>query len=131
MARVVVVGVASLYMSAGIGEFPVEYTPGSAPDWMRAGVTGSAAHIAKVLSRLGEDVRLCTLIGTDPAGLAIRADLRSNGLSGDGVIDGGATSLGIVLVAADGNRMGFPYLAAVNAVGYPIETFHRLAEGAD
>jgi sugar/nucleoside kinase (ribokinase family) len=131
MARIVVVGVASLYMSAGVGEFPVEYAPGSTPDWMRAGVTGSAAHIAKVLSALGEGVRLCTLAGTDPAGLAIRADLRSNGLSGDGVVDGGETSLGVVLVAADGNRMGFPYLAAVNAVGYPVETFHRLAEGAD
>lgn len=132
MARIVVAGVASLYLSAGVGEdFPLEYEPSGMPAWMRAGVAGSAAHIAKVLSALGDEVRLCTLIGTDPAGLAIRADLSANGLLGPGVVDAGGTSLGVVLVAPDGSRMGFPYLAAVNAVGYPAETFHRLAEGAD
>jgi sugar/nucleoside kinase (ribokinase family) len=131
VARIVVVGVASLYLSAGVGDFPLEYQPDSAPAWMRAGVTGSAAHIAKVLSALGDEVLLCTLAGTDPAGLAIRADLEASGLLGPGVVDAGATSLGVVLVAPDGSRMGYPYLAAVNAVGYPAETFHRLAEGAD
>jgi sugar/nucleoside kinase (ribokinase family) len=131
MARIVVAGVASLYMAAGVGEFPLEYAPVSEPDWMRAGVTGSGAHIAKVLSALGDDVRLCTLAGTDPAGLAVRADLRASGLPGEGVIDAGATWLGAVLVAPDGSRMGFPYTAAVNAVGYPAETFYRLAAGAD
>lgn len=132
MARIVVVGVASLYLAAGVaGEFPLDYSPVSEPDWMRAGVTGSGAHIAKVLNALGNDVRLCTLAGTDPAGLAVREDLRANGLSGAGVIDAGATWLGVVLVAPDGRRMGLPYMAAVNAVGYPAETFHRLAAGVD
>jgi sugar/nucleoside kinase (ribokinase family) len=131
MAKIVVVGVASLYISAGVSDFPLEYEPNSMPAWMRAGVAGSAAHIAKVLSALGDEVRLCALAGTDPAGLAIRADLNASGLLGPGVVDAGATSLGVVLVAPDGSRLGFPYLAAVNAVGYPVETFHRLAEGAD
>lgn len=131
MPRIVVVGVASLYLAAGVNDFPLEYEPSSAPAWMRAGVTGSAAHIAKVLTALGDEVRLCTLAGTDPAGLAIRADLQASGLLGPGVVDAGATSLGVVLVAPDGSRMGYPYLAAVNAVGYPAQTFHRLAEGAD
>ena len=131
MARIVVVGVASLYIAAGVSEFPVEHAPDQAPDWMRAGVVGAGAHIAKVLSALGDDVRLCTLAGTDPAGLAIRADLRASGLLGPGVVDAGATSLGVVLVAPDGSRLGLPYLAAVNAVGYPAETFYRFAEGAD
>ena len=102
MARIVVVGVASLYMTAGVGEFPLEYTPVSDPDWVRAGVTGSGAHIAKVLSTLGDDVRLCTLAGTDPAGLAIRSDLRASGLSGEGVIDAGAwmNDMGMFTVVA-------------------------------
>lgn len=132
MAKIVVVGVASLYIAAGVaGEFPLEYAPVAEPDWMRTGVTGSGAHIAKVLNALGDDVRLCTLAGTDPAGLAIRADLQANGLSGEGVIDAGATWLGVVLVAPDGRRMGMPYMAAINAVGYPAETFHRLATDVD
>jgi sugar/nucleoside kinase (ribokinase family) len=131
MPRVVVVGVASLYVAAGVGEFPLEYAPGAVPDWMRVGSTGTAAHVAKVLKALGDEVRLCTLAGTDPAGLAVRADLHASGLSGEGVVDAGATSLGVVLVAPDGSRMGFPYTAVVNAVGYPVETFRRLAAGAD
>jgi sugar/nucleoside kinase (ribokinase family) len=131
MARIVVVGVASLYLAAGVGEFPLAQAPGAVPDWMRAGVAGSATHVAKVLSALGDEVRLCTLAGTDPAGLAVRADLRESGLSGEGVVDAGATSLGVALVAPDGSRLGLPYTAMVNAVGYPAETFRRVAAGAD
>jgi acarbose 7IV-phosphotransferase len=131
MATIVVVGVASLYLSAGVDDDWPESESASAPAWMRAGVTGAAAHIAKVLSALGDSVRLCTLAGTDPAGLAVWADLKASGLLGPGVVDAGATSLGVVLVAPDGSRTGLPYLAAVNAVGYPAETFHRLADGAD
>jgi acarbose 7IV-phosphotransferase len=132
MASIVVVGVASLYMAAGVAaEFPLEYAPVAEPDWMRAGVTGSGAHIAKVLNALGDDVRLCTLAGSDPAGLTIRADLRANGLSDEGIVDAGATWLGAVLVAPDGRRMSLPYMAAMNAVAFPAETFHRMAVGAD
>jgi acarbose 7IV-phosphotransferase len=129
--RIVVVGVASLYLAAGVGEFPLEHALSAVPDWMRVGVAGSATHVAKVLAALGDEVRLCTLAGTDPAGLAVRADLRASGLSGEGVVDSGATSLGVALVAPDGSRLGLPYTAMVNAVGYPAETFRRLAAGAD
>jgi acarbose 7IV-phosphotransferase len=129
-SRIVVVGVASLYMSVGVPAFPVEHVPKAMPDWLRSGVTGSAAHIAKVLTTLGNEVRLCTLAGLDPAGLAIRADLQAAGLAGDGVVDLGVTSLGVVLVSPDGTRMGYPYLAAVNAVGYPPGIFRHLAGGA-
>jgi len=132
VAQIVVVGVASLYMAAGVtGEFPLEYAPVAEPDWMQAGVTGSGAHIAKVLNALGDEVRLCTLAGTDPAGLTIRSDLRANGLSDEGIVDAGATWIGAVLVAPDGRRMSLPYMAAMSAVAYPAETFHRLAAGAD
>jgi sugar/nucleoside kinase (ribokinase family) len=131
MAKIVVVGVASLYMAVGVGEFPLEHAPRAVPDWMRAGVAGSATQVAKVLAALGDEVRLCTLAGTDPAGLTVRADLRASGLSGEGVVDSGATSLGVALVAPDGSRLGLPYTAMVNAVGYPAETFRRLAAGTD
>lgn len=130
-SKIVVAGVTSLYLSVGIDEFPLGYDPVATPAWLRAGVTGSAGHIAQILARLGDEVRLCTLAGTDPAGLAVRADLHASGLSGPGVVDAGATSLGVVLVSSDGRRMGLPYLAAVNTVGYPPEMFSRLGTGAD
>jgi acarbose 7IV-phosphotransferase len=129
--KIVVAGVTSLYMSVGVEEFPLSYVPSRTPVWMRADVTGSAGHIAKVLRALGDEVRLCTLAGSDPAGLAIRTDLHRRGLLGRGVIDADAGSLGVVLVGPDGQRMGFPYLAAVSAVEYPVEVFRREADGAD
>jgi sugar/nucleoside kinase (ribokinase family) len=129
--KIVVAGVTSLYMSVGVERFPLHYVPSQKPVWMRAGVTGAAGHIAKILHALGDEVRLCTLAGIDPVGQALRADLAGGGLLGDGVVDGGACSLGIVLVAADGRRMGLPYLAAVSAIEYPVEVFRREADGAD
>lgn len=130
-SKIVVVGVASLYMSVGVDEFPLDFTPSRAPAWMRSGVTGSAGHIAGILQRLGDDVRLCTLAGSDPAGMTIRTELAGAGLLGQGVVDAGVSSLGVVLVAPDGQRMGFPYLAAVSAVEYPVDVFRRQADGAD
>jgi sugar/nucleoside kinase (ribokinase family) len=130
-SKIVVAGVTSLYMAAGVQEYPLAYEPTRTPLWMRSGVTGAAGHIAKVLRTLGNDVRLCTLAGNDAAGLTIRSELQGHRLLGQGVIDRGATSLGIVLVSPDGRRMGFPYLAAVSAVEYPVDVFRREAEGAD
>src|SRR5581483_2099871 len=130
-SKIVVAGVTSLYMAVGVEKFPLSYEPTRTPLWMRSGVTGSAGHIATVLRTLGNDVRLCTLAGNDAAGIAIRNELQGRQLLGRGVVDGGATSLGVVLVAPDGRRMGFPYLAAVIAVAYPVNVFLREAEGAD
>ena len=130
-SKIVVAGVTSLYMAVGVEEFPLGYEPTRKPLWMRSGVTGSAGHIAEVLRTLGNDVRLCTLAGNDAAGLAIRNELQGRRLLSRGVVGDGATSLGVVLVAPDGRRMGFPYLAAVSAVEYPVEVFRSEAAGAD
>jgi sugar/nucleoside kinase (ribokinase family) len=129
-SKIVVVGVASVYMSVGVEELPVRYAAKARPRWMRHGVTGVGDHVAQILHTLGNDVRLCTIAGRDEAGLAIRAHLSDCGLLGEGVIDG-ASSLGVVLVAPDGSRMGYPYLAAVNAIEYPADVFCRQADGAD
>jgi sugar/nucleoside kinase (ribokinase family) len=131
MPRIVVAGVASLYFAAGIGEFPLENSGESRPDWITAGVAGSASHAAKILAALGDQVTLCTLAGSDLAGRAVKADIQAHGLPADGVVDAGATSLGVTLVASDGSRLGLPYTAAVNAVGYPVPMFRRLAAGSD
>lgn len=130
-AKIVVAGVASLSMAVPVERFPVPYRPTCRPAWLRAGVAGVAAHVATILRTLGDDVRLCTVAGSDPAGDLIRADLRARGLLGPGVINGPESSLSVALVAPDGSRRGHPHLAAVNAVRYPAEVFRQQAEGAD
>lgn len=130
-AQIVVAGVSSFYMTLPVGGFPLAFQSQAEPAWLGHGVAGAGAHIAKVLDRLGDDVRLCTMVGCDAAGDAIRAGLREAGLLGPGVVNTPESSVGVVLAAADGRRMGHPYLSAVNAVRYPVEVFERLVDGAD
>jgi sugar/nucleoside kinase (ribokinase family) len=129
--KIVVAGATSLYLSVGVAEFPVSYVPSAASRWLAAGVSGAACHIARVLHALGDQARLCTVVGSDPAGAGIRTELGREGLLGPGVIDGAGSSLGVVLVARDGRRMGFPHLVPVDQVRYPFEVLREEAGGAD
>lgn len=129
--RIVVAGAVSLYMSVGIQEFPVRYTPTSSPRWLACGVSGAAGHIARILKTLGDDVRLCTVVGRDLAGAGIVAEFDREGLLGPGFVEGSESSSGVALVTPDGRRMGFPHLAPVNQVTYPWDLFDAEADEAD
>ncbi|MER7211509.1 carbohydrate kinase family protein [Streptosporangium sp. NPDC000239] len=129
--RIVVAGVVSLYVSVGLEEFPVRYSSSSSPRWIATGVSGAAGHIARVLSTLGDDVRLCTVFGRDLPGLGIAAELGRYGLLGPGVVEGPESSVGVALVDPDGHRMGLPHLTPVNTVPYPVNLLEANAHGAD
>ena len=131
MSRIVVAGVASLAVHLAVDEFPIRYAPVVAPPWVETGPGGAGAQIGSILHALGHDVRLCTVVGGDPAGDVIRAQLRTAGLDGPGVVDGPESSQAIVLVAANGQRMVYPHLTAVNTVRYPEERFAEALAGAD
>lgn len=131
MSRVVVVGVSSLYITLPVEQFPVPYEPTRQPPWMHVGVGGVGAHVARILGSLGDEVSLCTVVGDDAAGAAIRRELRRHGLDGPGVVTGPGSSLGVVLVDAAGRRAGRPYLGAVDAVTYPSDAFADAAARAD
>jgi sugar/nucleoside kinase (ribokinase family) len=130
-ATIVVAGVVSLYMSVSVREFPVRYESSARPLWAGSGMAGVAGHVARVQRALGNEVRLCTLVGRDTAGEAIRAELRRDGLDGPGVVASPSSSLGLVLVGPDGRRMGLPHLAPVNHAAYPYEVLREQARGAD
>ncbi|MFY1671315.1 carbohydrate kinase family protein [Plantactinospora sp. WMMB334] len=130
-SRIVVAGVASLAVHLAVDGFPVGYAPVSAPAWIDAGLGGAGAQIAAVLRHLGDDVDLCSIVGSDVPGELVRTHLRAAGLDGSGVIEGPGSSQTVVLVAPDGARMVYPYLSVVNAVGYPEDRFVRALAGAD
>jgi sugar/nucleoside kinase (ribokinase family) len=130
-SRIVVAGVASLYLTMPVEQFPIPYAPSRQPPWMHAGVGGVGLHVARVLSALGNEVDLCSVVGDDPAGAAIRGELARHGLDGPGIVTGPGSSLGLVLVDRDGRRAGHPYLSAIDAVDYPPERFEQLAQDAD
>jgi sugar/nucleoside kinase (ribokinase family) len=130
-ARIVVAGVVSLYISINVRSFPVRYEPSARPLWARSGTAGVASHVARVHRALDNDVRLCTLVGRDTAGEAIRAELARDGLDGPGVIESPSSSLGVVLVDPSGRRMGMPHLSELDRIEYPFEVLREQAEGAD
>ncbi len=130
-SKIVVAGVTSLYMAMPVEEFPIPYASVRFPEWLHAEVSGAGCHIAHILRKLGDDVRLCTFIGNDIPGEAIRASLRTRGLLGPGVVMAEESSLGVVLVGPEGRRSGHPYVAGVNAVEYPVEEFRRAMGEAD
>lgn len=129
--KIVVAGVASLYMAMGVEEFPLCYRSACSPTWLGTGVSGAGHRIAQILQTLGNEVRLCTVVGRDLPGILIRAELLAAGLLGPGAVDVRASSLGVTLVAPDGRHMGYPYLAALNSVEYPEEVFLQIAHGAE
>jgi sugar/nucleoside kinase (ribokinase family) len=118
-------------MTVPVPGFPLPYRPTYHPDRLDVGVGGVGAHVAHVLRALGDDVTLCGVVGDDPAGAAIRCELDRRGLGGETIVTGPGSSLLMVLVAPDGRRVVWPYLAAVNAVTYPAELFTRAARDAD
>jgi sugar/nucleoside kinase (ribokinase family) len=131
MPKVVVAGVASLYVPVGVPDFPLGYHPMVRARWMRAGVSGAGLHVARVLKALGDDTRFCTAVGRDAAGAAIRRELARLGLAGPGAVDAEESTLGVVLVAPDGRRMGLPYLTPTERTDYPFDVLAAEAQGAD
>jgi sugar/nucleoside kinase (ribokinase family) len=111
--------------------FPLQYEPVARPQWLESGPGGAGAQIAGILRRLGDEVNLCTMVGSDPAGAVVRAQLRAAGLDGPSVVEGPASSQTVVLVAPDGQRMVYPHLAVVNAFQYPESLFVDAIAGAD
>ncbi|RKS79706.1 sugar/nucleoside kinase (ribokinase family) [Actinomadura pelletieri DSM 43383] len=129
--RTVVAGAASCYTTLRVDEFPLSYEPTAPPTWAHFSVSGAATHIARVQAGLGCDVRLCTVVGEDVAGQAIRSELCRGGLLGAGVVASESSSLGIVLVDRNGRRMGMPYLAPVDGFAYPFPLLREQARDAD
>lgn len=130
-SRIVVAGVASLAVHLAVDGFPIRYAPVVSPPWMDTGPGGAGAQIAAILRALGDDISLCTVVGTDLVGSLVRTQLHAAGLDGPGVIEGPESSQTVVLVAPDGRRMVYPHLTVVNAVRYPEDRFVQALAGAD
>ncbi|GAA4451547.1 carbohydrate kinase family protein [Phytohabitans houttuyneae] len=131
MSRILVAGVASLAVHLAVDDFPIRYAPVVAPSWMETGPGGAGAQIASILRTLGDDVTLCSVVGSDPAGEIVRAQLRAADLDGPGIVEGWESSQAVVLVAPNGQRMVYPHLTTVNTVRYPEERFAEALDGAD
>lgn len=130
--RIVVAGVANLCTAAR-----VDTTGSTASDHrgftehMVTGVSGVGANLASTLRRLGTDVDLCTLVGEDVPGQAIRTGLEAEGLLGPGCVPTPFSPLAVCLVGEDGRQLGYTYLSPLVSSTYPAQVFADLVQGAD
>ncbi|GAA4136118.1 carbohydrate kinase family protein [Actinomadura keratinilytica] len=130
-SAIVVAGTVSVYTTAAVEALAAPYAPTAPPRWAQVGISGAAAHVARVQRALAHEVRLCTVVGRDAAGGLIREELARDGLLGPGVVESPASSVGVVLVDRDGRRMGLPYLEPVDGFAYPFGLLREQARGAD
>ncbi|MFC5181189.1 carbohydrate kinase family protein [Actinomadura harenae] len=128
---VLVAGAVSLYATVGVRDFPVAYASRSKPSWVEFGCSGVALSVSRVQAAFGHRVRLCTLVGDDSAGTAVRDDLARLGLLGPGVLRTPVSTTGVVLVNEQGRRMGLPYLSPIDHEVYPWDVLEAQASGAD
>ncbi|MEV0082986.1 carbohydrate kinase family protein [Saccharopolyspora sp. NPDC050642] len=131
-SKIVVAGVASLAINVGVQD-PTRITKEGPwyPRWLESGVGGAGGHISTILSGLGDDVSLCTVVGGDRTGALIRRELDDRNLNGPEVVEGASSALAVVLVAPSGDRVVYSHMTSIAAVQYPVETFQEAVRGAD
>lgn len=130
--RIVVAGVANLCTAARVDTTGLEAPDRRGfTDHMATGVSGVGANVASTLHRLGTDVELCTLVGEDVPGRAIRAGLEAEGLFGPGCLPTPSSPLAVCLVGERGHQLGYTCLSPLASSSYSPQVFADLVRDAD
>ncbi|ONH32503.1 carbohydrate kinase family protein [Pseudofrankia asymbiotica] len=128
---VVVAGVANVQQTVPVDDFPLHYAPVRyLPHRLRLEAGGVGLNVARVLRALGSPVVLAALVGADPAGVLVRAELERAGLGGAGVVAAASTPTSVVLVDPRGARQVHTDLKDLSDAGYPRALFAELVAGA-
>ncbi|WP_045876458.1 PfkB family carbohydrate kinase [Pseudofrankia sp. DC12] len=127
----VVAGVVNVQQTIPVDDFPVPYAPVHyRAHQLRLEASGVGLNVARALRTLGSPVVLATLVGTDPAGAVVRAELDRLDLLGDAVIETAHTPTSGVLVDKAGARQVHTDLKDLPDAVYPPERFTQLLDGA-
>ena len=104
--QIIIIGAAILDVLVRPAGAEVFRTGSSPAEEIRISVGGDALNEATVLSKLGKQVRLETIIGNDRAGRFVISYCEECGieLPGDCIRDGIDTGVNVVLVSEDGER---------------------------
>ena len=132
MARILVSGLINLETTVQVDGFPIEYAPVRYPFFgVQSRVSGVGFNIAKALTMLGNEVRLCALIGADEAGMLTRQALEQVGLNREFLqAHLNATPQSVILTDPH-QRSIFTDLKDVQEHTYPVEGFERALVGVD
>ena len=85
--NILVSGLINIETTVSVRGFPIPYYPIDYPFFgVRSYVSGVGYNVARALTRLGDGVRLCSLIGRDEEGDRVLARMERDGLDGSHVL---------------------------------------------
>ena len=131
MSRVLVSGTVNIETTVRVDAFPVAYSPVRYPaDGVTSTISGVGYNVAKALTALGSEIRLCSLVGRDLAGgLVIEALARAAIQTGDVLPRLEHTPQSAILYDGDGRRQVNVDLKDVQERRYPVGRFDRALRG--
>ena len=120
MGRILISGLINMETTVRVRQFPINYYPIDYPFFgVKTAVSGVGYNIAKALTTLGDEVRLCTMTGKDFPAEFIRSELESLGISQEGVKQKlRETPASVVLYEETGRRQIHCDLKDMQETGY-------------
>ncbi|MBQ8001105.1 MAG: carbohydrate kinase family protein [Ruminococcus sp.] len=133
MSKILVCGLVNIETTASVDSFPIEYRP---VDYRFFGIASNPAgvglNVSIALNTLGDEVRLCSFVGSDCAGDIIKSHLSSQGISTDNILcKNKSTAQSVILYDKEGRRNIICDLADNQELSYDEERFVSALEGVD
>ncbi|MDO4749197.1 MAG: carbohydrate kinase family protein, partial [Eubacteriales bacterium] len=115
-----------------IERFPLEYCP---IDYNFFGINsypaGVGLNLSLAFSTLSDEVKLLSMVGSDPAGVVVRNTLNAHNVSTDYLFDTVSTAQSVVLYDDTGNRRIFCDLKDFQDKSYDEDVFIKAASDCD
>lgn len=133
MSKIVVCGLVNIETSAPVESFPVEYRPIDYKFFsVNTAPAGVGLNISLALSKLGDEVSLCSLCGDDSSGKLIKSYLEERGIASSYVIEKNkATAKSVVLYDSQGRRYIICDLTDNQELSYDEDIFRKALKGVD
>jgi ribokinase len=131
MARILISGLINVETTLRVDGFPVHYDPVRYPfGGIASTISGVGYNIARALSKLGHDVRLCALVGQDMEAEFIRQACQRDRIPQQFILPiVQYTARSVILFDGDGRRQINVDLKDLQETPYPQDAFDRALDG--
>ena len=125
MAAILVSGLINIETTLRVDQFPIPYLPVRYSfNQIDATVSGVGYNIAKALTVLGNEVEFFSIIGEDPFGDWVKAELKKDGIPDEFIVSiTRDTARSVILYDRDGNRQINLDLKEIQQLEYPLGLF--------
>lgn len=125
MSKILVAGLINVETTLKVESFPIEYSPVRYPFFgVNTTASGVGYNVTKALHALGDDTRLLSLTGQDPAALIVKDALAQADLNSAFVLPNlDRTPQSVIIYDPQGRRMINTDLKDIQETAYPAENF--------